>query len=390
MKSTLIKIIVGVVIVAGLSGLGYWGYETYLKATPPAPTTAVTIENGVLTISAEGKVQPARSARLSFMAAGLVEEVLVEEGQTVQKDQVVARLEGSDRLVSAQQALDALYENAGVASSEARVAAIQAEEDYDEAQRVVNYLGNPARTEDIQTAEGVAELARSAMDAAKKDSNNCLDPENLLCREARVRLYATEQAYNQAVANLNYLKSLGDTTSADYKKAAATRNAALEKLNLAQQRADELALGPDQDALQLAESRLKNAEAQADAARGALADLELRAPFDGTMVSAGIKVGELAAPGVPVFVMADLTRWQVKTTNLVEKDVAALQLGMKAEITLDAFPDQTFQGQVSQISLMGVEQRGSATYAVTLDFDPGSAPVRWEMSAFVDIPIINP
>jgi HlyD family secretion protein len=74
----------------------------------------------------------------------------------------------------------------------------------------------------------------------------------------------------------------------------------------------------------------------------------------------------------------------------VEKDVAALQLGMKAEITLDAFPDQTFQGQVSQISLMGVEQRGSATYAVTLDFDPGSAPVRWEMSAFVDIPIINP
>ncbi|HZU85922.1 MAG TPA: biotin/lipoyl-binding protein, partial [Anaerolineaceae bacterium] len=205
MKSTLLKIMLGVVIVIGLSGLGYWGYNTYLKATPPAPTAVVTIENGVLTISAEGKVQPAKSARLTFMAAGLVEEVLVEEGQPVQQGQVVARLEGGERLqaavtlaelemVSAQQALDTLYENAAVASTEARVAAIQAEADYDEAQRVVNYLGNAARSEDIKTAEAAVELAENEMSAAKEASDNCQDPENILCREARVRMYATEQA----------------------------------------------------------------------------------------------------------------------------------------------------------------------------------------------------
>ncbi len=398
MKSTWIKIIIGVVVVGGLSALGYWGYNTYLKATPPVPTAVATIEAGTPTISAEGKVQPAQSAQLSFMAAGLVEEVLVKEGETVKKDQVIARLEGSDRLqaavtladlelVSAQQALDDLHENAGVASTSARVAAIQAENDYDEAQRQVNYLGNPARKEDIQTAEGAVALAEANMNDARKASNNCTDPENVLCREARVAMYATEQAYSKAVSNLNYMKSLGNKNSEDYRNAAATRDAAYEKMLLAQKQADELAQGPDQSALELAQARLKNAEAQSEAARGALADLELRAPFDGTIVKVNLKVGELAAPGVPAFVLADLSRWQVITTNLVEKDVASLKEGMAAVITLDAFPEQTFQGKVSQISLFGVEQRGSATYAVTLDFDPGGAAVRWEMSAFVDIPI---
>lgn len=397
MKRTWIKILLGVMIVAGLSALGYWGYSTYLKATPATPTPMATIESDAGMISAEGKVQPAQSAKLSFMAAGLVEEVLVEEGQDVKQGQVVARLEGGERLqaaltlaelemVSSQQALDTLYENAPVASTEARVAAIQAEEDYDEAQRVVNYLGNPARSQDIKTAEGAAQLAEDEMNAAKSASDNCLDPENVVCREARVRLYASEQAYRQAVANYNYLKSLGNTDSADYQKAVATRDAAQAKMELAQKTADALALGPDKDALSLAETRLRNAEAQLNSARGALADLELCAPFTGTIVSIGIKVGELATPGMPAFVMADLTHWQVKTTNLVEKDVAALALGMNAQITLDAFPGRTYKGQIDQISLLGVEQRGSATYAVTLNFDPGETAVRWEMSAFVDIP----
>ena len=121
------------------------------------------------------------------------------------------------------------------------------------------------------------------------------------------------------------------------------------------------------------------------AAQEVLEDLELRAPFAGTVVAVDLKVGESVVPGLPVLTLADLSAWQVETIDLVEGDAALLALGMPATITLDAFPGERFTGMVREIALEGEDRRGDLTYTVTLDFDPGAAPVRWGMTAFVDI-----
>jgi hypothetical protein len=58
---------------------------------------------------------------------------------------------------------------------------------------------------------------------------------------------------------------------------------------------------------------------------------------------------------------------------------------MRASITLDAFPGQTFAGMVRSIALWSDDNRGSVTYEVVVEFDAGSAPVRSGMTAFVEI-----
>jgi HlyD family secretion protein len=195
------------------------------------------------------------------------------------------------------------------------------------------------------------------------------------------RLSQAQKQYDDAVRLLNNL--LGETNVIDLEQAEAD-------LTLAQARCDaadyqDLKAGPDPDEVALARARLANATAQVTAARDALQNLELRAPFAGKLIASDLKVGEFVSPGVPVATLADLSAWQVQTIDLAESDVALLSPGMAAEVTLDAFPGERFTGAIREIDLQGVDRRGDITYTVTLDFDPGDVPVRWEMTAFVDI-----
>jgi multidrug resistance efflux pump len=127
-----------------------------------------------------------------------------------------------------------------------------------------------------------------------------------------------------------------------------------------------------------------NAQTQLAAAQAALEELNLVAPFAGEIITLNLKVGEVANPGVPGVVLADLSHWVVETTDLTEIDVSQISPGMEAEITVNAFPDRTFTGVVKEVDRQGVESRGTVTYAVRLDLDPGEAMLYWGMSAFVE------
>jgi multidrug resistance efflux pump len=111
----------------------------------------------------------------------------------------------------------------------------------------------------------------------------------------------------------------------------------------------------------------------------------LKSPIIGTVVEINVEVGTIVSPGWVIVNLADLTRWQVETTDLSENDVVLLKPGMSARVTLAAFPGGEFEGMVRKINLVGEDSRGSVVYSVLLDFDPAGEPVRWGMSAFVDI-----
>ena len=57
-------------------------------------TAAVTRADIMVAVRATGRVEPVQRSQLSFDSAGIVQEVLVEEGQFVQAGQVLARLDG--------------------------------------------------------------------------------------------------------------------------------------------------------------------------------------------------------------------------------------------------------------------------------------------------------
>ncbi len=114
--------------------------------------------------------------------------------------------------------------------------------------------------------------------------------------------------------------------------------------------------------------------------------MTLRAGFDGTIAHLAPELGQVVAPGVTVLTLAELDNWVVETTDLIELDVVALAVGLPAQVKIDAFPDATLSGRVTDIASVSRLSRGDVTYAVTIALDEEPAlPLRWGMTAFVNI-----
>lgn len=395
---TIPKILLYVVVIPALSVLGIYGYRNYYAPRTVTLTPEPTLESvpvGPRLVSAEGKVVPNEQVRLGFKIAGAVEGVSVQEGQLVESGQMLARLQGQQRLqavveaaelelLSAQQDLQALYDNAGLAAAQARQAVLDAKDSVQQAQRSVDKFNATASREQIEAAEAAMTLAKAALDRARKGTSE-IGKGNPDSKKAlsQLMIYAAEKQYYAAVARLNALQ--GTMSPADQERVLAALDVAEATLEKCEREAELLSSGPNPDQAALAKARVENAQTQLTVAKTSLEDLELLTPISGTVVKLDVKPGEYVLPGTPLVVIADLSKWQMETTNLSEIDAVALSPGMKAVIVLDAVPDQKFLGTVVDISNFPEELRGDVTYQVTLSFDPQGFPVRWGMTAFVDI-----
>jgi HlyD family secretion protein len=134
-----------------------------------------------------------------------------------------------------------------------------------------------------------------------------------------------------------------------------------------------------------AEAGVVQAQAALDAAQVALADRTLSAPFAGSVADITVEVGQVVPAGVPVVVLADLSGWQVQTTDLTELDVVAVAVGYPAEIRADALPNTVLTGTVTDIATVSQEVRGDITYVVTISLDEAAEGLRWGMTVFTTI-----
>ena len=123
--------------------------------------------------------------------------------------------------------------------------------------------------------------------------------------------------------------------------------------------------------------------AAAASAQAALDALELKSGTAGTIVDPTVQAGQRVSSGQPLFTVADFSRWVVKTDNLTELQVVDLKIGQKVEVMLDALPDVTLSGEVSQINRRYEEKRGDITYTVTVVLSQSQAALRWGMTAAV-------
>jgi len=152
--------------------------------------------------------------------------------------------------------------------------------------------------------------------------------------------------------------------------------------------------GADSKARQ-GEARVQAQRARVDAAsaglRFAQATLEntyVRAPFSGTVLRKEAEVGEVVAPSVgggltrgAVVTMADLGTLEVEV-DVNEAYIARVRGGQHARITLDAYPDTGFAGNVRQVVPTADRQRATVQVKVAiLDRDPRILP---EMGAKVE------
>ena len=335
-------------------------------------------------------------------------------------------------LLTAQAGLEAAQ--IGVAAAEAQLALVMA--DPTAAQLALSEAGLAIATAGIGQAEGSqavvlegggsaaiaaaeAQLvaAEAQYDIAQKTYLPILQNEDItdeeLIEQAQLQLSAANASLAAAQAALAEARA-GSATVGDRTAAAAGIDVATSQLAAAQAQYDllqvgakaeqigvaetgvaqaqngvteaELQVAAAETAVTQAEAALVEAEAALAAAQSALEKQLIVAPFDGIVADLTVKEGQIAAPGVPVVTVADLSSWQIETTDLTELSVVNVARDFEAEITIDAFPGETLSGQIVDISSVSDIVRGDVTYKVTLSLDDtNDLPLRWGMTAFITI-----
>lgn len=365
-----------------------------------APANLEPLEQFVPVISATGEVVPVRWALIGSPSSGIVAELPVSEGELVQSGQLLASIGGREaqeamlaaaelELASAQQALQDLQEDAGVQASQALLELANARDVLEDAER--NWRnqqeGQRANRVSVRAAEAELALAEEAMERLDRKNYDGYSgyPEGDTDEAQGYKEYAAAyQRYQAALRNLNWYT--GHPNVVEQAVLDAEVSMAEARVQAAEREWEKRKDGPAADELRLAEARLSNAQAQLAAAEAALADLEIRAPFAGTISELHIRQGEWLVIGSPVLLLADLEGLRVETTDLNELDVARIEPGDVASVTFDALPEVVVTGTVVSIAPKAAAGAG-VNYTVVIELAEIPSPLRWAMTAFVDIEV---
>jgi len=314
-KIILIPVILAAVLAAAAYSMGWFRHDAGLQGS--------------------GTVE-ARDIRVGSKVGGRIDKILVREGDSVESGQLLITFDDKELLASlAQSRAAAEKAQRGFRPEEiaqARASAAQAKAEYD--QRINGY-----RQEDIDAAK--ADLDRATAD--------------------EVRTHLDFQRYDALAAKDLVSKQQRDTSEANWKMALAQKQNAQHKL-------DELHRGYRPEEIAAAEARYQQTRAilemyergsrreDIDAARAALAYDEARfrerqvvAPAAATIEVLDVRPGDLIPPNTPIATLLERDQIYVRI-YIPETEIGRVHLGQKAEIRVDSFPNQSFDGVVEQIN----------------------------------------
>lgn len=173
-----------------------------------------------------------------------------------------------------------------------------------------------------------------------------------------------KQTLNQSVS-----RAKASLTSAEsqlkYAKLAYERTKLLYESNAATLASYEEA----QNSYTQAQMSKKNAQAAYDQALVDLAYAEIYSPIDGIVLDRSVEVGQTVAASFStptLFTLAnDLTKMQVEA-NVDEADIGQVKIDQNVTFTVDAYPDEMFNGTVSQIRMQPTTTSNVVTYVVII------------------------
>jgi HlyD family secretion protein len=367
-------------ILVGVIGASVAGYQ-YLTPTVPKtlsedPTVEVVKigrETLVDTVNATGSIEPESEVEMKFEIGGVIKEVLVKRGQYVTAGTVLARLATADLELEIRRA------EIELAQTEADLA----------------QLFEPEMAEKIAAARARIESARLKL----ADLQAGPDPDEVTKAEAELRrkeiaLKTAQWEYDQVayrgdVAAMPQADKLQEATL-DYEAALADYNIAVEEATPAEIAEARSTMAEAQSSLaelikEPSAAEVASKQASVDKAQLTLEekqqDLEqavLTAPTDGVVLEINIEPGErvLAEADDAALIIANTSTYLLKM-EVDEIDIGRIRQGQPAEISLDAFAEQTFAGTVTDIAPRPVEKEGDSivTYEVTITLDPSGQPL---------------
>ena len=239
----------------------------------------------------------------------------------------------------------------------------------------------------VLNAEVAIQLAEVAYQEAQKPATEA-DVQNAAAQVQRARdelerLRDGPTAAEVAAAEAGVIQAQGGLEAAHAQVAQAEAQLAV------------LEAGPTPEEIALAEAQVQEAEAALAQAQVALEEVNLFAPYGGTVGEVLARVGEIVGMSLgmggaggltaPIFVLGDLSRLQVETTDLNEVDIARVKVGQEVEITFDALSERKLMGRVARIAPKASLEQGGTNYTVIIELDEQDPDLLWGMTAFVDI-----
>ncbi len=340
-------------ILAVMAGGGLFGYQYLAQAQETNPledstVTTVKVERKTLekTVSASGSIEPLAEVEMKFETGGMVDEVLVKEGQTITAGAVLARLDTSDLKLQVR----------------------SAEIDLAQAKANLAKLYEPELAEKIAAAKAKVESARLNLADLQDgpDADDATKAEAAL-KQAEITLKEKQWAYDQVayrgdVGAMPQANELQDATlvyesaQADYnlavKNATPTELASANStLAEAQSSLAELLQQPSAADIAAQQASVDKAQLALEEAQSNLNNAELVAPTGGVILTVNIEPGERVLDDATeaALTIAD-TSTALLNMEVDELDIGQVRQGQKATVTLDAFSGQSFDGTVTDIS----------------------------------------
>ncbi|MDE2019593.1 MAG: efflux RND transporter periplasmic adaptor subunit [Patescibacteria group bacterium] len=400
-------------------------------------------------VSVTGNTTPLQSLDLSFQTAGVIAAVYKEVGAATAPGDVIAKLDTSDletQLAQAQANVDqqsAALKKLQAGPTPQNIAVSQTALTAAEQTLANTYLGVPNTLAGAYADANDAIRNQLADFFSQSETNNpqltfgVTDSQlanNIVLERIRVSealdawqtelqtLLATaptstlDTALQNAVAYLQKIKSLAidsgtavinainlsATTASAYKTDATTaltdvntaltnvttaiQNIASEKASVAQsQAALNLTLaGSTQDDIDAQQAQVEQAQANLQNIQVKIAQASLVSPISGTITTQNAKVGQVAVIGTPVTSIISNNNLEVDA-DVPEVDIGKVQIGNPVDITLNAFPGETFTGKVFYINPGQTVINGVVDYLVKVSFDKLDPRMKAGLTADLDI-----
>ena len=305
------------------------------KEGTPVQTAKVEQKNRIESkVTASGEIRPVKFYDLQAEVSGRVEQIYVNEGDTVKKGQPLVRV-------------DPTQYNSYVAGSEASVRLNQAD--------LMNQMVA------VQQAENNVNQARTNLIAAEADLQRTM-----------VDMEYAQNEYNrhlQLVESGLITKSLFESVKSKYDQAKATVDAQKARVEQYKQQVKDAELGVSRakSTLKSSEERVKQSQSNLSIQADQLQKTIKYSPIDGVVSSLPVKVGVFALANfsaTPLLTVADMSQINAEI-KVDETDISAVALGQKAKIKVDALGDQEIDGEVIEKGASAITRSGQTISQTT-------------------------
>ena len=393
-------IVLCVLAVAVIGGAAAFMSRTKAKAAKAETSyTTASVEKRSITnsLTGSGTLQPADSYTVTTLVSGEVLSDAFEEGDMVEKDQLLYTIDSSDvsttesqAQTSYSQALKAKYPTADISGTVSEVyvsngdavsagtelVKISASNDltidfqFSYANDGDFYVGQPARIY-ITGYAGYIDGTVAQVGGSSMANDTGMKMTTVRVKAANPGLVTGDCTASATIGNYT---SYGQTTVKIGTGSTITATVSGKVSGLTLMPGDSVSNGQRICTItgDSVDNQIENAKTSLENAQERLDDYRITSPITGTVVEKTVKAGDNVGTGSnsnsTLCIIYDLSYLQM-TLNIDELDIDNVEVGQTVNITSDAKEGQTFTGVVTKVSVVGTTSGGTTTYPVTVRID---------------------